>query len=64
MKMIRRIKWLLLKRKLFKMNKQKGGDFDGDIVTYNGVKYYVNMLDREIIPMSTPVPDFAKKSRC
>lgn len=57
--MIRRIKWWLLKRKLFKINRLNGGDLDGDIVTYKGVKYYVNEFSGTVNKTSIPVPDFA-----
>lgn len=39
---------------------KSGGDFDGDIVTYNGVKYYVNLLNRDVAIMSIPVADLTK----
>lgn len=42
------------------MNRKVGGDLDGDIVTYKGVKYYINELAKEVRILSTPVPDLTK----
>lgn len=59
-KIVARIKWWRLKKRLFKMNRKAGGDVDGDIVTYNGVKYLVIELKKEVRILSTPVPDLTK----
>ena len=42
--LIAKIRWRLLKRKLFKINRKAGGDMDGDLVIYKGIYYYVDEL--------------------
>lgn len=52
--MIKRFKWYFFKKKLFKINRKNGGDVDGDIVNYEGKKYYVNAITKEVRTLTTP----------
>lgn len=51
---IENIKWWFFKRKLFKINRKNGGDFDGDVVHYKGRMYYVNKLTKEVRILTRP----------
>lgn len=51
---IKRLKWYFFKKKLFRINRKNGGDLDGDIVNYNGKKYYVVELTKEVRTLTTP----------
>lgn len=45
-KLIEKTKFWFIKRKILKILPKTGCDIDGDILNYNGKKYFVHALDK------------------